>query len=96
MDKQPSILSYQNERSTCIFVGFQDKVTFQLFKDPFTDLLQPSRKMNFLVFMDRMHMLSGHLEWPRFCFFCLLKESTSMIQVGSHLLDWLHWRDHYT
>jgi hypothetical protein len=32
MDQQPSILSDQNERSTCIFVGFQDKVTFQFLR----------------------------------------------------------------
>jgi hypothetical protein len=53
-------------------------------------------EMNFLVFMDHEHMFSGHLELPIFCFFCLLKESVSMIQVSSHLLDWLHWRDHFT
>ena len=28
MDQQPSIILDQNERSTCIFVGFQNKVTF--------------------------------------------------------------------
>ena len=90
MAQQPSILSNQNERSTCVFFGFQDKVTFQIFKDPYIDVLQSPRKMNFLVFMDNDHMFSGHLQWPRFCFFRLLEETTRKIQVGSHLLNWLH------
>jgi len=68
MDQQPSVLSYQNERSTCIFVGLQDKVTFQIFKDPYTRLLQPSRNMNFLVSTDHENTFNGHLEWPSFCF----------------------------
>ena len=38
MDQQPSILSDQNERSTCIFARFQDKVKFQIFQDPYTNL----------------------------------------------------------
>lgn len=96
MDQQPSILSNQNERSTCIFVGFQNRVTFQIFKDPYTNLLQPYGKMNFLVFMDHEYIFSGNLELPRFFLFYLLKESTSRIQVSRHLMDWLHWRDHYT
>ena len=92
----PYILSNQNEKSTCIFAGFQDKVKFQIFKDTYTDLLQLSGKMNILVFMDHEHMFSGHSELPRFCLFYLLKESTSRIKISSHLFDWLHWRDRYT
>ena len=90
MDKQPSLLSDQNERGTCIFVGFQDKVKFQIIEDPYTDFLQSTREMNFLVFVDHEHIFSGHSEWPILFFLYLLKENVSVILVSSHLLDWLH------
>jgi len=90
MDQQTSVLSDQNEGCVCVFVGSQDKVTFQIIEDPFTDLLQSIGMMYFLVFMDHEHIFSGHLELPIFCFFCLLEESVSMIQVSIHFLDWLH------
>ena len=96
MDQQPSVLTDHNEECACVFAGSQDKVTFQIFEDPFTDLLQLAGKMYFLVFMDQKHMFSRHLEWPSFCFFCLLKENERKISVSSHLLDWLHWKDHFT
>ena len=85
-----------NERNACIYVVFQGRVTFQIIEDPFNDLLQSIGKMYFLVFMDHEHIFNGQLELPIFCFFCLLKESVSMIQVSSHFMDWLHWRDHFT
>lgn len=66
LDQQPSILLDQNE-STCIFAGFQKKVTFHTFKDPYIDLLQPSGKMNFLVFMDHEYIFSANSELPHFC-----------------------------
>ena len=68
MDQQPSVLSNQNEECACVFAEYQDKVTFHIFEDPFTDLLQLAWKMYFLVFMDQKHMFSGHLEWLSFLF----------------------------
>ena len=94
MDQQPSVLSDQNEECACVFAESQDKVTFHIFEDHFTDLLRLAGKMYFLVFMDQKHVFNRHLDWPSFCFFCLLEENESIISVSSHLLDWLHWKDH--
>ena len=69
LDQQPSIISDQNEGSTCIFATrSQDKVKFQIYENPFADLLQLVGKMYFLVFMDQKHMFSRNLEWPSLFF----------------------------
>ena len=96
MDQQPSVLSDQNEECACVFVESQDKVTFHIFEDPFTNLLLLVGNIYFLFFMDQKHMFSRHLEWPSFCFFCLLEENESKILVSTHMLYWLHWKDHFT
>ena len=77
-------------------VDHQEKVVIREFQDPFVDLLQSSREMSFIEFMEHVYMFSAHLEWHTFCFFCLLKESVSVIQISSHLLEWLYRRDHFT
>jgi len=52
----------ENEGSACISTDFQDMVMFHIIEDPIANLLQPSRKMNFLVFMDHEHMFIGHVD----------------------------------
>jgi len=64
----------KNEECACISSDFQDMVMFQIIIDPIANLLQPSRKMNFLVFMDHENMFSGHLESSIFCFFSCLRK----------------------
>lgn len=71
----------ENEECACISSDFQDMVMFQIIIDPIANLLQPTGKMNFLLFMDHEHIFSGHLELPSFCFFYLLEGSTSMVQI---------------
>lgn len=54
----------ENEECAYISIHFQDMVVFQIIEDPIVNLLQPSGKMNFLVFMDHEHMFSKHFEFP--------------------------------
>ena len=75
----------KKEEDSCLVVDHQEKVVIHEFQDPFVNLLQPSREMSFILFMDHVHMLSGHLEWPSFCLFYMLKESTRRIKISSHL-----------
>jgi len=47
INQQPTVVSDQNEGSTCIFTaGSQDKLVLQDFQDPFGILLQALEKMN--------------------------------------------------
>ena len=52
----------KNEGCSCISANFQDMVMFPIIEDPIANLLQPSREMNLIVFMDHVHMFSAHLE----------------------------------
>ena len=90
-------LSYQNEGSTCIFNdGSQDKLVLQDFQDLFHILLQALEKMNVAQFVSISLGFSCYCELPTCTSFYLLEESESRISVCSHLLDWLHWKVHFT
>ena len=89
-------IALENEWCPCISIDFQDMVMFQIIEDAIANFLHSSGKMNFIVFMDHENMFTGHLEFPIFSFFCLLKESVSRIQESIYLLDWLNERDHFT
>ena len=94
---QSIVLSYQNEASSCIFVpGSQDQLVLQDFQDPFSILLQASEKINFAWFVIIRLGFSGYCEFPTCTSFYLLEKGESKILVCSHLLDWLHWKAHYT
>ena len=91
------VLSDQNEGSTCIFAtGSQDKIVLQDYQDPFGILLQALEKINVAWFVIISLGFSGYCEFPTCTSFRLLEKSESRNLVCSHLLDWLHWKSHYT
>ena len=91
------VLSDQNEGSTCIFAaGSQDKIVLQDYQDPFGILLQALEKINVAWFVIISLGFSGYCELPTCTSFRLLEKSESRNLVCSHLLDWLHWKSHYT
>ena len=95
--RKSTVLSYQNEASSCIFAaGSQDQLVLQDFQDPFGILLQASEKINFSWFVIIILVFSGYCELPTCTSFYLLEKSERRILVCSHLLDWLHWKAHYT
>ena len=95
--RQSIVLSNQNEASSCIFAaGSQDKLVLQDFQDPFDSLLQALEKMNVVLFVSISLSFNFYCELPTCTSFCLLEESESRTSVSSHLLDWLHWKDHLT
>ena len=59
----------ENEGCACISTDLQDMVTFRIIQDPFNNLLESSREMNFILFMDHAHMSSAYFQWPIFLFF---------------------------
>ena len=95
--RQSIVLSDQNETSSCIFVaGSQDKLVLRDFQDPFSIILQASENINVAWFIIISLGFSGYCEFPTCTSFYLLEKSESRILVCSHLLDWLHWKAHYT
>ena len=95
--RQSIVLLDQNEVSSCNFAaGSQDQLVLQDFQDPFGILLQASEKINVSWFIIISLGFNGYWEFPTCTSFCLLEKSESKILVCSHLLDWLHWKDHYT
>ena len=95
--QQLTVLSDENEGSTCIFAaGSQDKLVLQDFQDPFGILLQALEKINVVWFVSISLGFSCYYELSTCTSFCLLSENESRISVCSHLLDWLHWKAHYT
>ena len=95
--RQSIFLSDQNEASSCIFAaGSQDQLVLQDFQDPFGILLQASEKINVAWFVIINLGFSGYCELPTCTLFYQLEKSESRISVCSHLLDWLHWKAHYT
>jgi len=97
INQQPTVLSDQNEVSTYIFVvGSPNKIVLQDYQDPFGILLQTLEKINIAWFIIVSFGFSGHCELPTGSSFRLLEKSESRNLVCSHLLDWLHWKAHYT
>ena len=87
--------SYLREKST-LFIPYQREVIFLDFQDPFDTLLQALEKMNDVSFVNISLGFNFYYEFPTYTSLCLLEESESRILVSSHLLDWLHWKDHFT
>ena len=97
INQQPTVLSDQNEASTYIFAaGSPNKIVLQDYQDPFGILLQALEKINVLWFIIISFGFSGYFELPTGSSFRLLEISKSRNLVCSHLLDWLHWKAHYT
>ena len=95
--RQSIVLSDQNGGSTCIFAaGSPDKPVLQDFQDPFNVLLQALEKINIAWFIIISFGFSGYFELPTGSSFRLLEKSENRNLVCSHLLDWLHWKAHYT
>jgi len=87
----------QNGESTCIFAaGSPNKIVLQDYQDPCGILLQALEKINVVWFIIISFGFSGYFELPTGSSFCLLEISESRNLVCSHLLDWLHWKAHYT
>ena len=90
-------LSDQNGESTCIFAaGSPNKIMLQDYQDPFGILLQALENINVSWFIIISFGFSGYFELPTSSSFRLLEISESRNLVCSHLLDWLHWKAHYT
>ena len=97
INQQPTVFSDQNEGSTYIFAAESpNKVVLQDYQDPFGILLQALEKINVAWFIIISFGFSGHFELPTGSSFRLLEISESRNFVCSHLLDWLHWKAHYT
>ena len=97
INQQPTVLSDQNEASTYIFAaGSPNKVVLQDYQDPFGILLQALENINVAWFIIISFGFSGYFELPTGSSFRLLEISESRNLVCSHLLDWLHWKAHYT
>ena len=95
--QKSNVFSDQNGVNTCIFAaGSPDKLVLQDFQDPFSILLQTLERINIAWFIIISFGFSGYFELPTGSSFCLLKESKSINLGCSHLLDWLHWKAHYT
>jgi len=69
---------------------------FQDYQDHFGILLQALEKINIAWFIIISFGFSGYFELPTGSSFHLLEISESRNLVCSHLLDWLHWKAHYT
>ena len=90
-------LSDQNEVDTSIFAaGSPDKPVLQDFQDPFSILLQTLERINIAWFIIIRFGFSGYFELPTGSSVRLLRENKSRNLGCSHLLDWLHWKAHYT
>ena len=98
INQQPTVLSDQNEASARIFAaGSPNKIVLQEYQDPFGILLLKSlEKINVAWFIIVSFGFSGHYELPTGSSFRLLEKSESRNLVCIHLLDWLHWKAHYT
>ena len=87
--------SNSREKST-FFIPDQREVNFLDFQDPFDSILQALEKINVVSFVNISLGFSFCCEFPTCTSFCMLEESESRIQENNHLLDWLHWKDHFT
>ena len=91
------VLSDQNEVDTSIFAaGSPDKLVLQDFQDPFRILLQTLERINIAWFIIIRFGFRDCVELPTGSSVRLLRESKSRNLGCSHLLDWLHWKAHYT
>ena len=70
--------------------------SLHVFQDPMADLLQPAVIVFIAVFSDE----GGHGQlafWmPNYKYLLLTRRSDQENQSRRHLLDWLHWKAHYT
>ena len=97
INQQPTVFSDQNEASTYIFAaGSPNKIVLQDYQDPFGILLKALEKINVSWFIIISFGFSGYSELHIGSSFRLLEISESRNLVCSHLLDWLHWKAHYT
>lgn len=82
--------TFNHKGYPCLFVDFQDEVFFHVFEDYFFILLQPSKKVGFMLFTraESGFRLYFELLFTKFLF---LHESERKEQSNNHLLSWLHW-----
>ena len=75
---------------------FQHEEILHVFQDPIADLLQSAVKVIIAVFSDEGD--HGQLCFCRLSYQYLLftRRSNPENQLRRHLLDWLHWKTHYT
>ena len=86
---------YGNNDYSSPFTDSQ-KVMLHNFQDPLESLLEALENMNVVSFISINLGFNLHYELPTYTSFCLLEVSESRISVSNHLLDWLHWKDHFT
>ena len=74
----------------------QQEVNLHVFQDPMADLLQSAVKVIIVVFSDEGD--HGQLGFwiSSYQYLLLTRRSNRENQSRRHLLDWLHWKSHYT
>ena len=65
----------------------QQELFIHAFEDLFANMLEAVVKDDFLLFMNIGIHFSYHVE---------LSSAEYKLQSNGHLLDWLHWKDHFT
>jgi len=67
-----------------------------VFQDPLASLLQPAVKVIGAVFSDEGYYGRLCFWRPSYQYLLLTRIYDSENQSRRHLLDWLHWKTHYT
>lgn len=86
---------YGNNAYSSPFIDSQ-KAMLHNFQDPLDSLLQALEKIYVVLFISINLGFNFHCELPTYTSFYLLEVSERRITVSNHLLDWLHWKDHFT
>jgi len=74
----------------------QQEVNFHVFHDAMANLLQSAVKVIIAVFSDEGDHGQLCFWMPNYQYQLLTRRSGQGNQSRRHLLDWLHWKTHYT
>jgi len=74
----------------------QQEVNFHVFHDPMANLLQSVVKVIIAAFSDEGDHGQLCFWRPSYQYLLLTRRSDPENQSRGHLLDWLHWKTHYT
>ena len=85
--------SVSKEKDTLLF---QQEVNLHVFQDPMENMLQTAVKVIITVFNDEGDHGQLAFWMPSYKYLWLTRRSDQENQSARHLLDWLHWKTHYT
>ena len=95
-DQEQTFTEERSESKEKDTLFLQQEVNLHVFQDPLANLLQSAVKVIIAVFSDEGdHGQLGFL-MPSYQYLLLTRRSDRENQSGRHLLDWLHWKAHYT